>query len=77
MDQTYVFKDFISSFLRVTEREAETQAEGEADSLWGAQCEIQSQDPGVTPGAEGRRSTAEPPRNPHEKYIKNTVGMPG
>ena len=33
-----VFKDFICLFTRDTqrEREAETQAEGEAGSLWGA-----------------------------------------
>ena len=32
--------------MRDTEREAETQAEGEAGSLWGAWCGTQSQDPG-------------------------------
>ena len=31
-----VFKDFIYLFMRDTQREAETQAEGEADSLRGA-----------------------------------------
>ena len=31
------------------EREAETQAEGKAGSLRGAQCETRSQDPGVMP----------------------------
>ena len=30
------FKDFIYLFMRDAEREAETQAEGEAGSLWGA-----------------------------------------
>ena len=35
--------------MRDTEREAETQAEGEADSLQGAQCSTQSQDPGSRP----------------------------
>ena len=30
--------------MRDTEREAETQAEGEAGSLWGAQCRTPSQD---------------------------------
>ena len=39
------------------EREAETQAEGEAGSLQGARRRTRSQDPGVTPWAEGRRST--------------------
>ena len=50
--------------MRDTEREAETQAEGEAGSLWGAQCGTRSWDPRIMPGAEGRRSTAEPPRKP-------------
>ena len=31
------FKDFIHLFMRDTEKEAETQAEGEAGSLQGAQ----------------------------------------
>ena len=31
-------KDFIYLFMKATEREAETQAEREAGSLWGAQC---------------------------------------
>ena len=30
--------------MRDTEREAETQAEGKAGSLWGAQCGTRSQD---------------------------------
>ena len=50
---------------REREREAETQAEGEAGSLQGARCRTRSQDPGVTPWAEGRCSTAEPPRHPY------------
>ena len=32
----FFFKDFIYLFMRDTEREAETQAEGEADSMQGA-----------------------------------------
>ena len=44
-----------------TQREAETQAEEEAGSMQGAWCGTWSQDPGVTPWAGGRRSTAEPP----------------
>ena len=31
-------KDFIYLFMRGTEREAETQAEGEAGCLWGVGC---------------------------------------
>ena len=34
-------------FMRDTEREAETQGEGEAGSLWGAQCGTLSQDSGI------------------------------
>ena len=50
--------------MRDTEREAETQAEGEAGSMQGARRGTRSRDPGVTPWAEGRRSTTEPPRRP-------------
>ena len=46
------------------QREAETQAEGEAGSLWGARCRTQTQDPQVTTRAEGRCSTTKPPRCP-------------
>ena len=45
-------------------REAETEAEGEAGSLQGARCGTRSRDPGITPWAEGRHSTTEPPRRP-------------
>ena len=40
--------------MRDTEGEAETQAERKAGSLWGARWGTQSQDPGVTPWAEGK-----------------------
>ena len=43
------FKDFIYLFMRDTEREAETQAEGEAGSLRGARHGTQSRDPGIIP----------------------------
>ena len=49
---------------RHREREAETQAEGEAGSMQGAQRGTQSRDSRITPWAEGRRSMAEPPRDP-------------
>ena len=54
------FKDSIYSFLRDTE--AEAQAEGEAGSLRGARRGTRSRVPEMPPGAEGRRSTAGPPR---------------
>ena len=47
MVSVFVFKDFIYLFMRDIEREAETQAEGEAGSLQGARCSTQSQDPGI------------------------------
>ena len=54
---------------RHTDREAETQAEGEAGSVQGTQCGTLSRDSRIMPWAEGRRSTscstaAEPPRDP-------------
>ena len=51
--------------MRDTHREAATQTEGEAASMWGAWCGTRSQDPGITPRAEGRRSTPESPRCPN------------
>ena len=47
--------------MRDTQREAETQAEGEAGSLWGAWCGSWSQDPRIATWAEGRCLTIEPP----------------
>ena len=47
------FLRFICLFMRDTGREAETQAEGEAGSLWGPQCGTRFRDPGVTPWAKG------------------------
>ena len=40
------------------EREAETQAEGEAGSMQGARCGTQSRVSRITPWAKGRRQTA-------------------
>ena len=50
--------------MRDTEREAETEAEGEAGSMQGAGLRTGSQDPRITPWAKGRHYTAEPPRDP-------------
>ena len=44
----FFFKGFIYLFMRDTQREAETQAEGEAGSPQGAQCRTRSKDPGIT-----------------------------
>ena len=51
--------------MRDTERGAETQEEREAGSPLGVWFRTRSQDPRITPWAEGRRSTAEPPRYPN------------
>ena len=63
----YFFLRFSSIYSWGTqrEREAETQADGEAGSIQGARCGTLSQDPGVTPWAEDRRSIAEPPGAPN------------
>ena len=49
---------------RERNREAETQAEGEAGSIQGARWGTQFQDSGIMPWAKCRHSTAEPPRDP-------------
>ena len=51
------------------EREAETQAEGEAGSMQGTACGTQSRDSGIMPWAEGSCSTAEPPGCPNYRYF--------
>ena len=50
--------------MRDTERKADTKAERDAGSTQGARCGTQSRDSRITPWAEVRRSTAEPPRRP-------------
>ena len=50
--------------MRDTQREAETQAEGEAGSPRGAWCKTRFQDPRIMTWAEGRCSTAKSPRCP-------------
>ena len=51
------FKDFIYLFMRDTEREAETQAEGEAGPMQGREPNmgLDPQDSRITPWAKGRR----------------------
>ena len=51
-------------FIHERYREAETQAEGEAGSMQGAQCRTRSWNSRITPWAEGRHSTTEPFRHP-------------
>ena len=61
--------------MRDTERELETQAEGEAVFLWGAQCGTGSQDPRTTTWAKGRCSTAEPPRCPTDGHFLRPINL--
>ena len=66
LEQSYLFLKilFIHERHRETQREVETQVEGEAGSTQGARCGTRSCDYRITPWAEGRLSTAEPPRDP-------------
>ena len=59
-------------FIHESQREAETQAEGEAGSPWGGWHGTRSWDQ-VTPWAEGRCSTSEPPRCPN---LLNVLKIP-
>ena len=59
--------------MRDTEGEAETQAEGEASSLQGAQCGTGFQDLGIMTWADGRCSTTEPPRYSMVPISNHTV----
>ena len=54
------------------EREAETQAEGEAGSMPGARRGTRSQDYRIIPWAKGRREPAEPPRYRLALYLAVT-----
>ena len=58
------FKDFIYVFMRDTQIDAETPAEGEAGSTQGARCGTRSRVCRITPWAEGRHQTSEAPRHP-------------
>ena len=51
------------------EREAETQAEGEAGSMPGAQHGTRSRDSRIAPWAKSRHETAEPPRGPPSFFL--------
>ena len=56
------------------EREAETQAEGEAGSMPGAQRGIRSRVSRITPWVKGRRQTAAPPRDPfYQTFNEETI----
>ena len=55
---------------RERKREAETQAEGEAGSMPEARRGTRSRDSRMTPWAEGKCSTAEPPRHPNGQLLR-------
>ena len=55
--------------MKDTEREAETQAEGEAGSMQRAWCGTPSWDSRIAPWAKGRRQTTAPPRDPQRFYL--------
>ena len=61
---------FIYSWETHKER-VETQAEREAGSMQEARCGTRSRDSRITPWAEGKHSTAEPPRRPSTGYFGN------
>ena len=54
-----------------TEREAETEEEGEAGSTQGAQHGTRFRVSRITPWAEGRHPTAEAPRDTQKKVLNN------
>ena len=59
--------------MRETEKEEETQAEGEAGSSWGAWCGTWSPDPGIMPWTQGRCSIAKSPGFPIQIIFKNIL----
>ena len=59
-----LFSDFFKAFCLFIHRNTEKEAETEAGPTQGAQCRTRSQDSKIMPWAKGRRSTAEPPRDP-------------
>ena len=59
--------------MRNTQKEAETQAEGEAGSMQGARYGTRSWNSEIMPRAKGRHSTTEPPRRPHCVIFKKLL----
>ena len=56
--------------MKDTQREGETQAEREAGSMQGVQCETGSLDSRITPRAEGRPQPLSHPSIPNNKVFK-------
>ena len=61
--------------MRETHTEAETQAEGEVGSIQEAPRGTQSQDSRITPWAQGRCQTTEPPRDPWEREFSTDSSL--
>ena len=66
--------------MRDTERDAETQAEGEGGSMQGARHGSRSRDSRIMPWAKGRHQTTEPPRDPQNhhlncKFLGHTIDL--
>ena len=55
------------------EREAETQAEGEAGSMQGARRGTRSQDPRITTCTKGRHSTTGYPGAPEYEFLLSSI----
>ena len=63
------FNDFIYLFMRDTQREAETQAEGEAGSMQGARRRPRSRAPRTMSQAESSTKPLSHPGCPINKYF--------
>ena len=84
LPHTQVFL-FIFYFLKILstyswetqrEKEAETQVEGEAGSMQGAQRGTRSGVSGIVPWAKGRRQTAQPPRDlPTQVFLTEHISV--
>ena len=59
--------------MRDTQREAETQTEGEAGSMQGAQRGTRSQDPRIMPWAEGSAKPLSHPGVPTIFYMRKAI----
>ena len=77
MSSGFFFKIlFIYSQERINKREAKTQAEGEAGSMQGARYGTRSWYSRITPWAEDRCSTAEPPGHPIWGFFRHAAPRP-
>ena len=61
--------------MRDTQREAETQGEGEAGSVQGAQCGTPSWIPGSRPELKANAQLLSHPRHPHLASLDAPIAM--